>query len=472
MYEIEYESDLVKSYVVVRLVESSEMEDYQIQMISRNDIKTLLTLNKRIHNDRYCIYYDITSKQKLSDVLERKRLNSKNIKNILNGLVNILNEYELYYLDCNKILLDKDYIYIDPEDFKPKFLYVPVKNLEIDFTEQAKTLIEYIFQKVDKSDIEAIKLIHDLLYKIKSNNFNLSNLENVLSQNSVEKTISSKEPVVEKVIPLINNNFDTQNGNGHKKVHTYNDSEEDNEKLKNRFLSKKYLIIFIQVCLLILFYSISKTNIFISDITGKLKIESMVALLLILCIMDYLLIIKLIPYIDKVINPKNSTKNNSNRLQEEEEIHRNLKVVNEIKHKSVNYLKPTHTQLSISDRTQLLTDYNNNLEKGAAAYLIKIGDKNKIKIDNNPFIIGKLEDQVDFVLENPAISRIHSKIIIEDNKYYLIDLNSKNGTFLKESRIISNKKYVLENNDTIIFSNCEYQFKLVMEEESGEKEIS
>src|SRR5260221_4108945 len=52
----------------------------------------------------------------------------------------------------------------------------------------------------------------------------------------------------------------------------------------------------------------------------------------------------------------------------------------------------------------------------------------------------------DIVIENPAISGFHGKIVKEGDHFYVEDLNSTNGTFINGQRI---KKSVLKNKDQI-----------------------
>jgi pSer/pThr/pTyr-binding forkhead associated (FHA) protein len=52
----------------------------------------------------------------------------------------------------------------------------------------------------------------------------------------------------------------------------------------------------------------------------------------------------------------------------------------------------------------------------------------------------------DIVIDNPAISGFHGKILIENDQYFVEDLNSTNGTFMNGQRI---KKSLLKNRDQV-----------------------
>ena len=72
--------------------------------------------------------------------------------------------------------------------------------------------------------------------------------------------------------------------------------------------------------------------------------------------------------------------------------------------------------------------------------------------------IGKLKEQVDVVIHNPKVSRVHADIILRNGKLYVMDLGSANGTYINgnHQRITGNTEYELNNNDRVVFANEEY----------------
>jgi pSer/pThr/pTyr-binding forkhead associated (FHA) protein len=83
-----------------------------------------------------------------------------------------------------------------------------------------------------------------------------------------------------------------------------------------------------------------------------------------------------------------------------------------------------------------------------------------ISISKPNFIIGRLRDQVDYVLENSSVGKIHAEIVSRDGEYFLVDLNTKNGTYINGTRIPSNKEHEIHSNDRITFANAEHVFLL------------
>ena len=81
-----------------------------------------------------------------------------------------------------------------------------------------------------------------------------------------------------------------------------------------------------------------------------------------------------------------------------------------------------------------------------------------IPIEKTEFAIGRLEGRVDYVLRNRAVGKIHALIARKDGAYFLTDMNSRNGTYLNDKRIESNKEYEIRDGDRISFANSDYVF--------------
>lgn len=91
----------------------------------------------------------------------------------------------------------------------------------------------------------------------------------------------------------------------------------------------------------------------------------------------------------------------------------------------------------------------------ASIYYMKTGER--ITIDKNTFVIGKGADS-DFVISNSAISRSHAKIVNQDGKFYIVDTQSTNGTYINGKVIEPNKSIEIKNGDLLRFSNEELKF--------------
>ena len=83
-----------------------------------------------------------------------------------------------------------------------------------------------------------------------------------------------------------------------------------------------------------------------------------------------------------------------------------------------------------------------------------------IKINKPAFRLGKERSYVDyFVTNNIAVSRSHADIITRSGKYYVIDLNSKNHTYINDKEIPVQVEIEILNGDKLTLGNEEFIFK-------------
>jgi len=71
------------------------------------------------------------------------------------------------------------------------------------------------------------------------------------------------------------------------------------------------------------------------------------------------------------------------------------------------------------------------------------------KVEKSSVTIGKKKEEVDVVLEDISVSRMHARILKEGEKVYLEDLNSTNGTFKNGLRMEPYERRELEVGDEI-----------------------
>ena len=81
-----------------------------------------------------------------------------------------------------------------------------------------------------------------------------------------------------------------------------------------------------------------------------------------------------------------------------------------------------------------------------------------IQLDKNSITIGKKKEEADLVLEDVSVSRMHARIIKEQDGMYLEDLNSTNGTFKNGLRMQPYEKRKLEEGDEIRFGKKDFVY--------------
>ena len=89
-----------------------------------------------------------------------------------------------------------------------------------------------------------------------------------------------------------------------------------------------------------------------------------------------------------------------------------------------------------------------SLQAGEATLLIDVGGEHRtLAITKSPFSLGRA-DECDATIADLKVSRQHAKVVIEGADYYIVDCQSRHGTFVNGSRC---ERAKLENNDEITF---------------------
>jgi hypothetical protein len=92
-------------------------------------------------------------------------------------------------------------------------------------------------------------------------------------------------------------------------------------------------------------------------------------------------------------------------------------------------------------------------------YLRAVGSEvPDITISYVPYLIGKQEGVVDYVLEGETISRIHARIDRTGEEYQLCDLNSTNGTSINGRLLETNETVTLKKGDEVFIANFAFIF--------------
>lgn len=152
--EVSYRRELDHNYLV--LEEKEFQENYQVNMLLKNRIPGFLECRMTRVDKKAFFYYEITSRQNLRLVLERKRLSLTEMIRLLEGLEQAAQTCEEYLLDGERILLHPDFIYLDPDEWKIWVCFYPFEKQELG--SQLLGLAEYLLDHLDRQDSGAVTL--------------------------------------------------------------------------------------------------------------------------------------------------------------------------------------------------------------------------------------------------------------------------------------------------------------------------
>jgi len=87
------------------------------------------------------------------------------------------------------------------------------------------------------------------------------------------------------------------------------------------------------------------------------------------------------------------------------------------------------------------------------------GRKDTVYINKPEFVIGRNQEIVDYYEGgNNNVGRTHAKIVTQNGRYYVVDLSSKNGSYINGNRLISGDPTPLSFGDRITLANADYIF--------------
>lgn len=171
-------------------------EDYQMRMLSGNQIEGLLNVKGRGMNGSSFYDYDVSGKVSVKAMYERSKMSSKDIKLFLSDMRKMITNVENHLLNKHRVLLKPEYVFYEKEHYY--FCYYPLG--ETDFWEEFHTLTEYFVKKADYEDKECVKIAFFLHKETMEENYSLEKL--------VEECLKIEEPVVdEPSVPVID--YDT-----------------------------------------------------------------------------------------------------------------------------------------------------------------------------------------------------------------------------------------------------------------------
>ena len=156
MINTEYIRSLNANYERMTLGEKPEEKRYQYCMISRGGIKGLLPCSLRYIDGNAYLYYDITSRQNIAQLFDKKVINRQWLTDFLWSMRRVRQEMSRFLLEESNIVWFPNHIYQDLEKNDFYFIYIPYCRQETGFHE----LLEYLIEHIDYQDEEMVEYLY------------------------------------------------------------------------------------------------------------------------------------------------------------------------------------------------------------------------------------------------------------------------------------------------------------------------
>lgn len=455
-FSVLYENNSTSNYLVLRTA-GGTLINYQAQMLLNNRISGLPNFNINYIGEEINCFYNITSKCSLSSFMSRKRFSRNEflvtMLNITNNICNLRN----YLLYDHNILLDEKYIFVEPEKSEIFFVYLPFSCCKNDIKAFfMKLMVELVKFNGEDSD----NYIQKLLEATKDELFSLANLK-LLIENLLGEEIKGQVPTgtdgnVEGVYQihaekLASDNVKTKGKQVFPKG-TIKNPELPAKSRNKRRENDCFKPVTFYLCQPVLFI------LFILTVTSNFTRESenprMTATILIIIFVS----------VDILIFRMLKEKGNA---AEKENINGVLEFISDKMKSRPKPLIPEKTagehlkkeiRPPAGNKYKGETEIIKKSEVKEVPCLKELDGDAVIVLDKKSLLIGRMEGFVDYVISNGAVGRIHAEILNENGELYIMDCNSRNGTFLNDSRIMPNTKISMNNSDVVRFANKEFVF--------------
>ena len=431
MFHEEYIRDLGSNYLVLSEQEK-DYDEFQVKMLMNNKIAGILECEIRVIDGCEKFLYEISSRQPISRIYERAKIDYDALISILRGIVRSVESAKEYLLDTRHFILQPDYMYMNAETKKISLCFFPLH--EVSPEEAFYKLAEYILDKVDYEEERAVILAYDFYRKVKEDNFNI---RSILKQPVSVGNEILQIPVQEQLQPLHEKNRKTEDLPANRIQTEENIKIETSQNEKLLFITGTtilgllvLLLLWIQVyqpVFLIHSRSMQKLVLIIAGSMGGI-----------------------VAFIGFVAANRIYRRKNQEKVQQAEESIIRRYHAEEAMQEAMSEETPY-----CGDTTLLIQEEHKEIAK---LIHIKDGELQEIVIKVTPFSIGKMGKGVDAVIRDHSISRMHARISESEGSYFLTDLNSTNGTYKNGVRLNANETTAIKRDDEIKLADLTFYF--------------
>lgn len=481
-----------KVFLIHKINTEDSIDQMSVNMLKNNAIQHILPVSFTQIGEEQYIRYDITSKISLSQVINYP-ISKERFLAIFEGIFDGILNLDDYMVPNNTLLMDIDDIYFDEFNESSYLIAFPVNmpsSQNIDFAEFTRSLINRVQLQTNDEFITGKVLNHlnqtQIFSIVEFKNFIKSiNNENKAKQNPVTIKQPVQQQITPKIKPPVQTNLLSKQLNGVTNTPQQNSPDQKSPLTQQKSVNitgKQDAPINIPGQNPANKAMLNKSNTHIPDITKEAN-EPKVSLFYLLqhYNAENAALYKKQKEAKKVKGKKakiqNAPQNISIPGKEQ------VPAKTQYAPKPVTYVEQREPQKRNFGDTTVLhavrSPINSNGETTVLSgettvlnattnpaqmivpYLIRKKNNEKISINKPVFRVGKERSYVDyFIGDNTAISRSHADFITRNGKYFVVDTNSTNHTFVNGTMIQSNVETEIAHGDIIRMANEDFEFKI------------
>ena len=417
--EAEYIKNMHSNYARILLEEVPDDRKYQYCILTRGGIKGLLSCSLRKIDSEFYLYYDITSQQNITQMFRKKRIDRRWIRDFLWSLKEIQLELDRFLLNDSNILWFPECVYQNLENNVFLFMYMPYYTGENGFLR----LLDFILENLDYEDEELVEWAYRMYGQYEEN-----------GEVYLQGHIFEDAKILEKTGDIKNEPL------------LKGDTEEDAE---TQFYDEEQKSRTSLPC------DFEETN----DHAGKFRninIKQDKAGNSVRAQEKGSFLSEAVPGAGKQGDEKNKRKvfslfDKKTRAKEEKEKYRQM-------------LKIQMEEQAVAEDTYYGEEYGRTFfvehpQEEPVRRLYTPDEQVLTSLQEDCITLGKYENEVDVVVRDPSVSRIHARITRENGKYYIEDMNSTNGTSKNGTRLKPYEKKILNAEDEILLGKMKLIFR-------------
>ncbi len=176
--EVKFKKDLHHSYMVIDVEQDMSASEYCIKLLEHQEVEGILPLERRVINNQKMLYYEITSKQVMQSLFLKANLTFEQLKKLCEHILMIMERAYEYLLPEDDFILKPEYIYLKVNDFQPELCFFP--GYQTNIKDQIRSLMEYLMNKIDYTDKDAVLLVYQLYAISREENYRFEDLRELL----------------------------------------------------------------------------------------------------------------------------------------------------------------------------------------------------------------------------------------------------------------------------------------------------
>ena len=178
--DVSYRRDKDHNYMILDAPGELTGEEYQVRRLVGNHIPHLLKCNRRMMDGKAVFFYEVTGMQPMFRVFEKRQINQEEMVELLQDIKEALENTQRYLLDGNQLLFEPEFLFFHTQTREWNLCYLP--TYDGNMTESFRKLSEYLLKRLDHSDEQAVMLGYEVYSKASEENYRISEVLQMIYQ--------------------------------------------------------------------------------------------------------------------------------------------------------------------------------------------------------------------------------------------------------------------------------------------------